>query len=150
MNKVSKKLSREQFGKAESFLKKYARKLDQACFDYHFNKISLQHVLAELTKYQNDDGGFGNGIEPDIRSKLSSPIFTTIAFQYLESLNINETPNFVSSALKYFDEMFKEDLYQWLPITKEINNSPNAPWWSFDEENIKRVMNLGEIPLLKY
>ncbi len=127
-------LNKASFDKAKKFVLKNARPLDKALFRFTFENGSVEDVINELVKYQNSDGGFGHGLEPDIRSSLSSPIATTIAFQYLNRLDLEKTPDFVEQALNYFDSTFNKDILQWFSISSEVNDSPHAPWWQFDEE----------------
>ena len=132
-----KKLSKDNKQKAIEYIKKNARPLDMAVFEKHFNNGSSDNVLSELEKYQNDDGGFGNAIEPDIRSKLSSPIGTSYALQYIERLGLDDEVDLIDKALTYFDSTYKPETKQWYSISSEINDFPHAPWWTFNEEKEK-------------
>jgi len=67
-----KRLSREAFDRARQFLKTQARPLDRAMFEYRFEGASAESVIAELARFQNDDGGFGRALEPDLRTPDSS------------------------------------------------------------------------------
>ena len=55
------KLSEEQFEKANSFIKSKGRKLECVRFELEFQKGSRENALKQLFRYQNEDGGFGNG-----------------------------------------------------------------------------------------
>lgn len=136
-----KKLSKENFLKAKKYIQQHARPLDKLVFEFFFLNKSTDEVIKELRKLQNEDGGFGHGIEPDIRSSLSSPISTTYAIQYLEKLNLNYKEDIIDKALKYFEITYKPDTQQWYSISSEITNSPHAPWWNFQEETTKSEEN---------
>lgn len=138
-----KKLSKENFLKAEKYIQQHARPLDKLVFEFFFQNIPTDEVIKELKKFQNEDGGFGHGVEPDIRSSLSSPISTTYAIQYLERLNLNSKTDIIDKALKYFEITYKPDTQQWYSISPEITDSPHAPWWSFQEETAKSEENWG-------
>lgn len=56
---------REVFERARRFVYRNARPLDLARWKYHFENGSEQEVLAALSAYQNEDGGFGHGLEED-------------------------------------------------------------------------------------
>jgi hypothetical protein len=73
------KLSSEQFSKARDFLLTKARPLDRAMFRFEFEQGSASDVLKELEIFQNEDGGFGNALEPDFRLPDSSAMASTIA-----------------------------------------------------------------------
>ncbi len=66
--------------------------IEKAKWNYLFNKESKEYIVSELIKYQNDDGGFGNGLEADILLPASSSIASTeailIAYDYNLGLRI--------------------------------------------------------------
>src|SRR5690242_20846862 len=62
------------FERAEEFIWHNARLLERRLFDFHFRSGSSQAVLSALRAYQNEDGGFGNALEPDIRCPESQPV----------------------------------------------------------------------------
>ena len=86
--KLMKKLSKTNFQKVVNYIKRNGRELDQRLFSSYFENGTKEDVLKELKKYQNNDGGFGHGIEPDFRSPSSSPIATTMAIEYLEKIRV--------------------------------------------------------------
>ena len=81
-----KRLTRAAFQSAKNFIMDQGRTLDQRRFEFHFEAGSADAVLAELASYQNEDGGFGNSLEPDIRTSTSSAIATTVGFQVLREI----------------------------------------------------------------
>ena len=66
---------------AERFLFAEARLLERRLFATCFRDAPAAGVLDALRGYQNDDGGFGHGLEPDKRCPDSLPIDVEIAFQ---------------------------------------------------------------------
>ena len=78
-----KTFSAQQFASAKTFLERHGWPLDQASFAAAFEAGNTSKVLTELRRYQNRDGGFGHGLEPDVRLTDSSVIATTIALQTL-------------------------------------------------------------------
>ena len=69
-------VTREQFEKALQFIYRYGDLLARKRFAFHFEEGSKQAVLDTLNSYQNDDGGFGNGLELDVMCPESSGICT--------------------------------------------------------------------------
>ena len=67
-------LTVEKYDNAIQFILTHARKLEQQLYYYHFKPIdsSQSDVITELLKYQNQDGGFGNALEPNVRMNKSS------------------------------------------------------------------------------
>jgi len=73
----------DAFAAADRFLLNHARLLERRLFATCFLGQSGQHVVDALRGYQNDDGGFGHALEPDVRCPASLPIFVEMAFQAL-------------------------------------------------------------------
>lgn len=127
------KLSVTQFEKAKQFLCNEARSLEHAMFLYEFENGSESDVLAELKKYQNEDGGFGNGLEPDLRCKASSTLATTVALQHLAHLQSEQKDELAAGCFRYFASTYKPEQYGWDIIPKEADQSPRAIWWNYSE-----------------
>src|SRR3954464_8344140 len=58
---------------AADFLAGSARVLDRRRFDLLFGGGGVAAVLAAVDGYRNSDGGYGWGLEPDLRSRTSQP-----------------------------------------------------------------------------
>ncbi|MBU9722832.1 MULTISPECIES: hypothetical protein [Bacillaceae] len=130
-----KKLTEEQFNRAVDFVMTHARPVDQHLFNYYFNSGSKSKVLDSLTHFQNDDGGMGYGLEPDVRSPQSSPIATTIAMQYVRQVKASWRHPLVKKCMKYFTNTYKEH-NNWPLTLQHMNDYPHAEWWhysTFDE-----------------
>lgn len=67
-----KKLSNKSYQAIRLTIEKYARPLEQSLFRYYFEQGSASDVIKELALFQNEDGGFGHGIEPDYVLEASS------------------------------------------------------------------------------
>ncbi|MBU1895400.1 hypothetical protein KJ641_00820 [Patescibacteria group bacterium] len=129
------KLTQNNFEKVSSFIKTNARDLDKQLYAFYFEGDSADKVFTELANYQNDDGGFGRGIEPDFVTSSSSVIATTIAIQYMEKLETTETNETLKNTIDYFVNSFSEEHQKWSPVPIDVNNSPHAPWWHIDEKS---------------
>jgi hypothetical protein len=68
------------FAAGDRFLLNQARLLDRRLFATVFLGQPGIHVIDALRGYQNDDGGFGHAIEPDVRCPASLPIDVETAF----------------------------------------------------------------------
>ena len=123
------KLTKERFEDACEFIRKNARPLDQSMFRYHFEEGSKEDVLIELAQYQNLDGGFGNGIEPDIRLKASSPMATSVGLQYYLDANGDPDSDMVKGAIEYLVSTYDASDNYWPSTFADVNNEPHAPWW---------------------
>jgi hypothetical protein len=58
---------------ATSFLASYGRLLDRRRFEFLFGDGNSAAVLAAVDGYRNPDGGYGWGLEPDLRAPESQP-----------------------------------------------------------------------------
>lgn len=75
-------LSKARFRKAADAIKADARPFEQAVFSFRFEQKCIEVALAALAAYQNEDGGFGQGLEPDFFYPGSSSLATSIALCY--------------------------------------------------------------------
>jgi hypothetical protein len=70
-------------GAAVSFLAGHGRTLDRRRLALLLGEGDVDAVLAALDAYRNSDGGYGWGIEPDLRSPESQPTGAMHAFEVL-------------------------------------------------------------------
>ena len=75
------------YHRARRFVYKNARPLELAKWQYHFENGSREAVLETLACYQNTDGGFGYGLEPDYWNPHSSPSQTYEATEIIWNLS---------------------------------------------------------------
>lgn len=131
------KLTRQNFEKAEVFIKEKARPLEKALFDYYFNSGSTEEVLQELAKYQNPDGGFGHALESDVRLEASNCFTTSVAFQVLNKLNADSKNNLVRDGIRYLVNNYHPEFKGWMLFPQEVDDVPRAIWWNYvgNEEN---------------
>ena len=78
------------FEKGATFIWKNARLLERAIFELNFFSGSPGHVLEILRTYQNDDGGFGHALEPDLRCPDSQPLFVEFALRTMYDCGLRE------------------------------------------------------------
>jgi hypothetical protein len=73
----------DAFAAGNRFLLSQARLLERRLFAACFEGEPAARVVDALRGYQNDDGGFGHALEPDVRCPFSLPIDVEMAFQAL-------------------------------------------------------------------
>lgn len=76
------------FERAREFIYGAARLIDRRAFAAEFEGADPGLVLTALAAYQNPDGGFGHGLEPDTRTPLSQPLNVEIALQYMADAGV--------------------------------------------------------------
>ena len=68
-----KRLTAAAFERAKAFVREQGRDLDRALLEFHFGDGAADvRAFDALEAYQNNDGGFGHGLEPDLRTSASS------------------------------------------------------------------------------
>ena len=72
-------LTQQDYQEIRSWIHRNARPLDLALWKYHFEDGRREEISDAMAYYQNEDGGFGHGIEPDCWNRESSPYATMIA-----------------------------------------------------------------------
>jgi hypothetical protein len=124
-------LTPASFTHAQEFLLQHARPLERARFRFHFQNGPAAEVRSALAAFQNDDGGFGRALEPDLRLPASSAIATTQAFQYLRETGVPARDPLVQAAVRWTQTAFDRALDRWPAVPSEVNNWPHAPWWTW-------------------
>ena len=118
---------KDLFERAEEFIWRNARLIDRRLFDFHFKSGSSQGVLSALRAYQNEDGGFGNALEPDIRCPDSQPVPTQHALEILDATEFDERT--VQRTCDYLLSITTEE--GGIPyVLPSVRNYPRAPWWN--------------------
>ena len=80
------------FDKARDFVLSNGRILERRLFHFHFTAGPREGVLHAVLAYQNPDGGFGHGLEPDTSSPESQPLFTQMALEILDEIDCFDEP----------------------------------------------------------
>jgi hypothetical protein len=74
---------------AETFIWNNARLLERRLFSFLFKGGLGKDVITALSAYQNEDGGFGNALEPDKRTSTSQPIEQEVALRILDDMGFD-------------------------------------------------------------
>lgn len=127
------KFSRTQFQKAKSFIYANARPIDIKLFDYYFENGSSEAVLEALATYQNKDGGFGHGLEPDFRLEASSPMATSVGLQYATAVSTPTSHLLIQKAIQYLLNSYDAENRYWPSTSAAVNDEPHAIWWHVNE-----------------
>ncbi|HEV7935859.1 MAG TPA: hypothetical protein VGP70_26525 [Actinomadura sp.] len=114
---------------ASAFMATHARLLDRRRFDLCLGRCRPEEVLAALAAYCNADGGYGWGLEPDLRARGSQPGCALHAFEVLEETG----PAGGADARRLFDWLGSISLGDGglpfaLPVPED-EAAGTAPWW---------------------
>jgi hypothetical protein len=117
----------------KTYLNTHGRALEKAKYNYFFNGGTKDAITKELSVYQNVDGGFAHGLEPDFTTEESNPIDTWTAIKTMRQLDLPKDHPLITSTLEYLDKTpYNENGFYYYSIPS-INDTPHAPWWHYDE-----------------
>jgi len=128
---------------AARFLAVGARIVDRRRFERLFAGGSAGPVRAAVAAYGNPDGGFGHGLEPDIRSPGSQPAAIEQALRILDETDA-------------WDAALAAGACDWLQanapteggaamVEASVSEWPHAPWWVPQPERPASVILTGQI-----
>ena len=129
--KQPKMFTQQAFDNARAYIFNHGRTLDQYLFKYHFEAEGAAPVLTALAHFQNVDGGFGHGLEPDVRTPASSAIATSHAFAIFRSVGAMGKNEMVKQAVAYCINSYDGEKQVWQIVPPEVEEAPHAPWWTF-------------------
>ena len=131
----------DAYTRARNFLKTRARPLERALFEYRFEDGAETAILAALTVFQNEDGGFGHALEPDVRTPASSALATGMALNLLKVLGTPYTHPLVTRAVGYLTNTFNYTQKVWRVVPPGTNDFPHAPWWHDEEGTLAQTFD---------
>lgn len=99
--------------KGANFIWANARQLERAIFEYRFTSGSPARIIQILKTYQNEDGGFGNALEPDLRAPDSQPLFLEFGLHTLYDCGLR-APDLAARACDFLSQ--HADLKQGIPL----------------------------------
>jgi hypothetical protein len=113
---------------AEAFLAAHGRVLDRRRFRLLMGHADPDHVVAAVDGYRNADGGYGWGLEPDLRSPESQPGGALHALEVFEDI----APAAVPQAVALCDWLASVSLPDGgLPFALPVTNPAGcAPFWA--------------------
>lgn len=111
---------------AETFIWNNARLLERRLFAFQFRGGPREDVLAALRAYQNEDGGFGNALEPDIRCPDSQPVPIQHALEIMDAVGPDAA--LIGRACDFLASITTAEggVPFVLPTARRY---PHAPWW---------------------
>lgn len=130
-----KKLGTKALGEIRTWIYRNARPLDLALWQFIFEGGSRDKVVEMLSFYQNEDGGFGNGVEPDCWSPDSSPYATMIAVGILRNIGLTDRNHpMIQGIFRYLEETHDCSEEGWFFTIPSNDKWPGASWMRYSEE----------------
>lgn len=138
---------KEILAKAKTFIYENGRLLDRRIFEYEFGGGSANGVLQALKAYQNEDGGFGNALEADIRCPDSQPVPTEYALEIQAEVGFDR--GILEGIIRYLGGLALPG--GGFPYARSsLLAYPHAPWWHTDQEHLPSINPTGRIIGLLY
>ena len=126
------RLSKERLEAARTFMSNEARPLDLALWRRALEGGDGAAVIAALAPFQNANGGFGHGLEPDLATPASSGIATSVGLRHLRRAGAPADHPMVRAALGWAAANIADGV--WPIIDAHVDDGPRAPWWNYDAE----------------
>ncbi|ASS76007.1 hypothetical protein CIG75_14235 [Tumebacillus algifaecis] len=132
--------------KTREFVFKHGALWERSLFSYLFDGGSLQHLHHSLLAYKNEDGGFGHGMEHDIKCPDSNPLALEFLLTVVRETGI-PAGNLFDNSSAWVERNRAEDGSLKNPPT--LHNFPYAPWWSENGQTVpaSTVGNLRRLGL---
>ena len=102
---------------------------ERALWDYLFDGGSLVRVHQTLLNYKNADGGFGHGLEHDLKCPQSNPLQLEFLLTIIRDSDL-PVGRILSGTSDWVESIQKQDGS--LTNPKEVLSYPHAPWWGRD------------------
>jgi hypothetical protein len=116
---------------AQTFIWNNARLLERHLFSFLFKNGDRQIVLAALRAYQNNDGGFGNALEPDKRTPTSQPIDQEFVLRVLDDVGFSN--EIVGQIIEFLMTITTVD--GGVPfVLPTVRDAPRAEWWNTEDQ----------------
>src|ERR1700677_1640572 len=126
-------LTRDRFEAARAFVDEHARPLDAALLRHGLGEGPSEAALVALIAFQNGDGGFGHGLEPDMRSPASTAIATSIGMRLLARIGAPAHHPTVVGAIEWLADAMDAEGGVWPIVGPDVALAPHAPWWTWSE-----------------
>ena len=135
-----KKLTKNDVDNITNWLFNNGRDVDIARYNCLFYGETKELVLNGVTLYENEDGGFGKGIEPDLQNPYSNVIATAMVFEYLQEAGYRYDAEdeffkeIIDPCMKWLYNSAPSKDNRWTSIVVENNDFPCAEWWKYKSE----------------
>jgi hypothetical protein len=123
-------LTRDRFQLARAFMVERARPLERRAFAHAFDGAPAWPVLDAVARFQNPDGGFGHGLEPDALTGASGALATGVALRYLADVDAGPDHPLVRGAVGYLELTLDPATRAWRIVPEATSDAPHAPWWA--------------------
>jgi hypothetical protein len=122
---------------ARAFIDTHARILDRHRFALLTGEGEPDRVLAALAAYRNPDGGYGWGLEPDLRAPESQPAAAGHAFEAFAEVNPRTSPD-AAGLCDWLGSITLDD--GGLPFVAPMSTTAGvAPWFAAGDPSVSSL-----------
>ena len=112
--------------KARDFVHAHGVMWERALWDYLFENGPVDKVQQRLACYKNSDGGWGHGLEHDIKAPLSNPLMLEFLLAIIRDTGL-PVGGLLEGTPEWLEKIQKPDGSLENPL--ELLDYPHAQWW---------------------
>lgn len=131
-----KQLCYETFEKIEENILKRARPLEIAKWKHLFLNGEKSEIETELLKYQNEDGGFGGGLEIDTVTPESSALCASEAIKLAQDYDLDMGAEWVKKLLSWLENTASDSPSFWDLVPPSLENYPHMPYLKYRPDTV--------------
>ncbi len=98
----------EVYENAKVFILENGNEVQKKLFSHLTEECDLNYAVEALARYQNEDGGWANGLEIEYGGNVSTPMTTAAALGYIYLFDLSETEIFAKT-LDYLSSTQKDN-----------------------------------------
>jgi hypothetical protein len=121
-------MSKPDIEAAAQFVAANARVLDRRRFERLFRGGTAAGLRDAVAAYRNPDGGFGHGLEPDLRDPASQPGAIEVALYTLNETDVWDR-DLVMAACDWLQASAPAEGGA-VTVLPTVGEWPHAPWWA--------------------
>lgn len=126
-----KRLNHEMFQKIEDNVFATARPLEIAKWKHLFCGGSKAEIESALIRYQNEDGGFGSGLEIDTVTHESSALCASEAIKLAQDYQLNMNHAWVRKLLSWLEKTAQGTPSFWDLVPPSLEDYPHMPYLKY-------------------
>lgn len=144
------KMNQRKLKELQNWMFRNARPLELARWRYIMKSEKKDGVLECLKAFQNSDGGFGHGIEPDFWNPASTPMASWAGAQILKEVEADPEEEIIQNLVEYLVNTVDLKTGMWPSSVPGNNHHPHAPWWQWSDSIQKDWMFNPAVELSAY
>ena len=98
------------YSKAVSFINENGSNIQKSLYKYVLGQEKKENIVRKLQEFQNEDGGWANGLEIEYQGKISSIMTTATALGYIYLFGLEDS-KLTNNTLKYLNNTQNESGY---------------------------------------